>query len=139
MLTRPQDWPERLALFLREKDAQPFDWRANNCAFFACDWIACLLGIDPAASYRAKVDGPLSAIRAVEEAGGIESIANDACARWEWPVQPVALARRGDVMLYDFPTGAALGLCIGARSVFVGKEGFVFVRTMECRTSWRVG
>jgi hypothetical protein len=136
-MSRPQDWPMRLHLFLVEKRAQPFDWRTNNCAFFACDWIAILTGKDPAAAYRPQVDSALSAARAM--AGlTVEQIAEKVCAESGWPEVSVKLARRGDVLLRDTDAGPALGVCEGAHVSFASKDGIILQPVKICRRAWRI-
>lgn len=139
MMTRRSNWPAALALFIEEKREQPFDWAANNCAFFACDWLAILTGVDPAATFRGEVDSALSAQRVIAAAGGLERIAEDACARWGWPEAAVPLARRGDVVVFDTDHGPALGVCLGAVSAFAGPTGVQFQPTAKCRRAWRIG
>jgi hypothetical protein len=136
---RKNNWPAALALFVEEKQNQPFDWRTNNCGFFACDWIAILVGIDPAAEYRDKIDSALSAQRVLDAAGGVEAIATDAAMRWGWPPVPVSMARRGDVVSYEGDGGHSLGVCLGELSVFTHKEGLAFRPTLTGRKAWRIG
>lgn len=135
---RRSNWPALLAEFIAERSARPFDWSRNNCAFFACDWIARLTGVDPAASFRDAVDSALSAQRALVAAGGLERIADEACARWRWPASSVALARRGDVVAFDTEHGPALGVCLGARAAFAGPQGVEFQPVAQCRRAWRI-
>jgi hypothetical protein len=72
-------------------------------------------------------------------AGGLERIAEDACARWEWPEVAPALAQRGDVVVFDMPAGPTLGVCDGRDSIFPGETGIVRQRTLKCRRAWRIG
>lgn len=137
-MRRKSNWPALLSLFLAEKRAQPFDWTLNNCAFFACDWLAILTGVDPAANYRGEISSALSAGRVLAAAGGLERIAEEACARWDWPEVPVARARRGDAMLIDTTHGPALGVCIGGRTAFAGSGGVVYHPALKCRRAWRI-
>lgn len=135
---RTDDWPERLALFFLEKQAQPFDWQNNNCCFFACDWLAILTGEDPAAEYRARATDALGAARVLSEEGGVEAIAELVCAEKGWPEIGIKLAGRGDVVLLDTPDGPALGVCDGLNSGFAGPAGLTFKRTLGCRRAWRI-
>jgi hypothetical protein len=112
--------------------------RANNCGFFACDWIMKLTGIDPAAEYRPKVNSALSARHVIDAAGGIEQIASAAAKVHGWPECPVAYARRGDVVTIKIAGDIALGVCMGARSVYAGPHGVVSIATTECHKAWRI-
>lgn len=139
MNTRPEDWPTRLYDFLEEVREQPFAWGSRDCALTACDWIKALTGIDPAADLRGTYSTALGAARVMKERGGLEQIARDACAMHRWPEVRPAFARRGDITLYDTDSGPALGVCDGAKSVFIHyKSGVVLIRTMDCRIAWRV-
>jgi len=140
MNKRCSNWPTKLDLFMHEKRDQPFDWAGNNCCFFACDWIAILIGHDPAAELRAMVDSALSAARVLKDNGGVEGIAERICSENKWEgAANINLARRGDVVLWDSAEGPALGVCAGELSWFAGSAGVVQVATKDCRRAWRVG
>lgn len=138
MTMRRSNWPAKLALFIAEKKSQPFDWEHNNCAFFACDWLAMSTGVDPAADYRDRVNSAFSAAYVLREAGGIEAIASAACERWNWQETAPALAQRGDIVTTDTEHSSALGVCVGARAVFAGVDGLEFKPMAECRRAWRI-
>lgn len=140
VLRRPADWPQRLADFLAERQSTAFTWERHNCAFFACDWLARLLGVDPAAAWRDEVGSALAAHRALVGGGGLEAMAVEACVRWRWPECPVAYARRGDLVLVETEAeGPALGIAEGATAVFVSAFGLARVPLRQCRRAWRVG
>jgi hypothetical protein len=136
-MKRPQDWPTRLALFIEEKRHQTFNWKENNCAFFASDWIAILTGEDPASEYRSKVDSPLSAARALGDVT-VEQVAERVCAEHGWPEVSPKLARRGDVVLRDTEHRPAMGVCEGERAVFAAPDGLAFLPAAQCRRAWRI-
>jgi hypothetical protein len=138
-MRRCNNWPAKLALFVEEKRAQPFDWASNNCCFFACDWLAILMGVDPAADFRDEVTSALSAARALELRGGVDEIAIRACDRWRWPEVAPTLAQRGDIVEVHTEHGPALGVCLGLRSAFAGAVGVEFRGTMSSLRAWRVG
>ncbi len=137
-MSRATNWPAKLALFLDEKRNQPFEWAGNNCCFFACDWLAILTGSDPAESYRSRITSALSAARVLSEDGGVEGIAERICAERGWPEQAVKQAQRGDVVIFDYPDGPALGVCAGGLSWFAGSAGAESVKTLQCRRAWRI-
>jgi hypothetical protein len=52
---------------------------------------------------------------------------------------PLALARRGDVVLRETPKeGLALGICVGQLSAFVDVGGLVFLPTLDQHSAHRV-
>ena len=134
-MRRKSNWPAALTLFLHEKSTQPFDWEENNCAFFVADWIAILTGEDIAAAYRPRCTSALSAARVINEAGGLENIAEREFAeRWWREISPT-LAQRGDVVTATTEHGPALGVCLGARAIFAGN---VTVKMGDCARAWRI-
>lgn len=137
--SRRNNWPALLALFVEEKRATPFDWATNNCAFFACDWLAILIGVDPARPWRPEVDSALTAARVLASLGGLEAIAAQAFTAHGWPEIPVALARRGDVVAMDAEGGPALGVCLGASCIFASPTGLDHRPTLTARRAWRIG
>lgn len=138
-MKRCNNWPSALELFIEEKRHQPFDWAHNNCAFFACDWIAILVGIDPAAKLRARVISAVSAARALKQRGGLESIAAKAFARQRWPEVKTIFAQRGDVVVTDTDDGPALGVSLGEKVAFMSAAGLTFRSIAYCRRAWRIG
>ena len=138
MTMRRSNWPAKLALFIEEKRAQPFDWQANNCAFFASDWLAMSTGVDPAAGFRDAVDSPLSASRALKAAGGLEILVAQACARWGWHEVPLLLAQRGDLVTAEGEGGPAVGVCLGALAAFAGPTGVEYRPVAQCLRAWKI-
>lgn len=135
---RIDNWPAALALFIEEKRAQPFDWRQNNCAFFACDWLAILVRVDPAKPYRRRCTSAVSAARLLRAGSGLVALASEDFARRGWPEVPPARARRGDVATTTTPQGEALGVVIGAQVAHAGPNGLVFTPLANCRRAWRI-
>jgi hypothetical protein len=138
-MKRPQDWPSRLAIFLREKSTVPFSWGRNDCCLFTCDWLAALFGVDHAAALRGTYDTALSAARVLEERGGVLAIAGAVCEREGWSEVHPAFARRGDIVADLSPLGHTLGVCAGGLSAFPGESGVMLKPTRECVRAWRVG
>lgn len=134
-MKRTEHWPTKLALFIDEKRDQPFDWKLNNCGFFACDWIAMLVGVDPAEEFR-KLDD--RALRKLIVKSDIELFATAAAEHWGWKEVAALYAQRGDVVSGNTPDGPALGVCCGAKTAFAGKNGLVWLLTGECRKAWRI-
>ncbi len=129
------DWTIKLALFFEEKRTQQFNWRENNCCFFACDWIAIRKGFDPAARFR-NVPARVLA-RFVRERPLSETI-DAACLKYGFAPVPLAFAQRGDLIETMEHGAPALGVCNGRLSGFPGQEGLVFVATLKCNRAWRI-
>lgn len=139
MTTRTNNWPAKLDLFIEEKRSQPFCYRTNNCAFFACDWIAILTGVDPAAKYRKRCTSALAAARLMKSGKGLVAMAKADFAKRGWlPVKP-AYARRGDVATTMTEQGEALGVVVGTHIAHAGPDGLAFAPLSLCRRAWRIG
>jgi hypothetical protein len=138
-MRRCNNWPAKLALFIEEKRAQPFDWAANNCCFFACDWLAILTGTDPAAKLRKKVKSAAGAAKLVKARGGVVALAAEVCGARGWLECTPRLARRGDLVMVQTEHGPAMGVCNGAQSVFAGPSGIEQRETLLALKAWRVG
>ncbi len=136
---RRSNWPAELAAFIEERRYRPFSFEKNNCAFFACDWIALVTGgTDPAKPYRARCTSAVTTLRVAKRAGGLVALAKKDFARRGWPVVPPVQARRGDVATTATQQGEALGVVIGAHVAHAGPDGLVFTPLAQCRRAWRI-
>jgi len=138
MPTRCDNWPLKLDLFIEEKRRQPFNWRTNNCAFFAADWLAIMLGVDLAARFRERVTSPRSALAAIDSHGEVDAIAAQELEHVGATEVALALARRGDIVTTDTRHGPAMGVWLGHCAAFAGPEGVEFIRADQIRRAWRV-
>lgn len=138
MMTRCDNWPGKLDLFIEEKRAQPFHWERNNCAFFAADWVALLTGVDLASSYREQVTSVRSAVKLMRNGGGLLDLATAPLARWNCPQVPVAYARRGDLVTTETKHGPAFGVFLGHCGAFAGPAGLTFVPCDQLTQAWRI-
>lgn len=106
---RCEDWPERLAAFVASRRHTPFAFGSHDCALFAADWILECTGTDPIAEIRGQWTDERSAMRILQDNGGIEALANRYLGE---PVAPL-LARRGDIVLVELTGRPGLGVCLG--------------------------
>lgn len=137
MVTRRfQNWPVLLAEFVQSHIHSPFEWGKNDCCLFACDWINLATGIDPAANIRGKYDSALSAARVLGEFGGVQGVAESKCIEHGFPVVNINFSQRGDIVTNLGWTGESLGVCIGAKSAFTGKDGLELYPTLSCVSAW---
>lgn len=131
---RPQDWPERLARFWRERRAMPFAWGTNDCTTLAADWVAEMTGADPIADIRGW-DDALSARRTIEALGGM----HEAVSARLGPSVDWMLAQRGDVVLLMLDGRETLGVVMGAHAIAPGEDGALLVPLDRAACAWRVG
>jgi len=138
MTKRAENWPDALAAFIRERRGQAFNWRSQNCAFFACDWLRILMGVDPAAKYRKRCRGQKEALGLLKAGKGLVALAKADFEARGWQACPVAFARRGDIATTKTDHGEALGVVIGALVAHPGLDGLSFVPLAQCRRAWRI-
>ena len=113
---RLADWDARLSAFLEARRARIFAWGSNDCALFVADGVLAMTGQDLAADFRGRYSTSRGSVRALRKwgAGTLEATVAASFAD-----RPIGFARRGDIVMHD----GALGICIGADAVFVGREG----------------
>lgn len=138
MITRRENWPALLNDYVAERVTRPFDWRDNNCALFAADWVALMTGVDLAVEYRERITGPLAACRMMRQGGGIPAIVDRVTSRWGWTPTVPALLRRGDVCLSATPHGPAVGIMLGSIAAFAGPIGITFRPIPAIFRGWRI-
>lgn len=130
----------RLAAYLAERAAQPFDWPHNNCCHLAAQWCALVSGRNPMAGLPATPDAR-SALRLVRRLGGN--------LRGAWTRQlgreaiPASLARTGDLVLVRTAgmagTGHAVGICNGRQVLAMDDQGRVVPVPMDAaECAWRL-
>ncbi len=132
---RNEDWPEKLNDFL--KAVHVFDWSQCNCALFAADGVKSITGKDFAKPYRGPKTkrGMISRLRKVC-GGGVEEAATKELGE---PLENILLAKRGDVVSFDFGEGPTLGICNGLQGVFISEhDGLVRVPLKNCRFAWTI-
>lgn len=137
-MSRCNNWPAKLNLFIEEKRNQPFDWSQNNCAFFAADWVAILTGADLASDFRESITCAKDAVKLLRRENGLVPIAEKAFARWNWPEISVTYAQRGDVVTTETRHGPALGVFLGNCGAFAGPHGVQFLPTSNLTRAWRI-
>ena len=133
-MSRPVNWPSRLAAFMQERRATAFDWQTNNCALFAADWIMRLTGRDPAADLRGRRWTQWSVAHWLREMGGLAALADARLG----PRASVVSARRGDVVLTLIRHHPCLGICLGSRVAFISPGGLVLWPLTRGSAAWRI-
>lgn len=145
---RKENWPVLLQEFIQGRKAVGFDWKKQNCCFFACDWIRLCTNVDPAKGLRVKGSTLKGAATLLKSMGGVEGIATSRCAKHGFPSVAINFAQRGDIVLVDLnsfnnPTVNAvednsLGVVVGSEAAFVGRDGLKFIPVTACRLAWRI-
>jgi len=132
--TRRSDWPERLADYVASKRETEFEWGTHDCCRFAAGAVEAMTGVDRMAGYRYK--GEREALRLIAKAGSLGALAHRLLGE---PLESVALAQRGDVVLADLENGASIGVCLGNVCAFAGLAGGVVFRPLlAAQVAWRI-
>jgi len=130
---RRPDWPERLAEYVEARRAATFEWGVHDCCRFASGAVEAMTGDDPmgAFAYRNEV----GALRLVHTAGSLDALVMRTLGD---PLEAVALAGRGDVVIAELENGSTVGICLGADCVFVSEAGVTFRPLSMARVAWRI-
>lgn len=136
MLTRYQDWPERLDEYLNSRLAVPFTFGVNDCALFAMDAIQAMTGVDLGAEIRGTYSDQEGANAILTE----ENLLRIATAAG-MEEKPILFAQRGDILLYmqqSGPTLLVLGMD-GINGWGPGEDGAKqCAPARNCLKAWRV-
>lgn len=136
MKPRHQDWPLRLDVFIGSRLHRPFTRGRQDCCQFARQAVKVQTGHDPAKGWGLRpYKTARGALGQLARLGGLESLPERAGMA---PVR-VLLARRGDLVLVPNADRPALGVVLGAKVVYPGKDGLIFTALNACTAAWRVG
>lgn len=115
MSSRLQDWEDRLAAFVADHRARPFEWGAWDCALYAVSCADELTGGSNAAAYLGRYSDRAGSALALREIGkGTLLRTLDGL----YKRKPAAFAQRGDLVWIK----GAVGVCMGAVGLFVAEE-----------------
>ena len=124
----PLTTARKLTVFLAARQAQPFDWRTNNCCHLAAQWVQRLTGLDPMRGLPITPDGR-RAMKLVQRLGGMQRAWSQALCREA--IEPL-LAQTGDLVLVQLDvdasacgTGHTVGICNGHRVLVLDQAGQV--------------
>jgi hypothetical protein len=136
---RTSNWPVLLARFIEERKHNEFDWKTNNCAYFACDWIKILTGEDLGASFREKVACERTAAEALSPYGGLVGLIEFEAKRLGWVEQTAKMAKRGDIGVHTRTTGQpAIGVVLGKDMATPGRYGLEYIPVSQGIKFWSI-
>lgn len=138
LVRRREDWPERLAETVAAARHAPYRLGEHDCLRFSCRCVEAMTGVDywpRFAGYRTHRQALVAIARIAPTLGAAVT------AVLGLPEQPPALARRGDLMLYQDAGGEHLGICVGGDVAVLGPEGLAFVPIDHAglRHCWGIG
>lgn len=140
MLTRREDWPERLAAAVAAARRKPFAWGEHDCLLWTCGVVRDMTGVDWAAEWRGRYNDRKGALRLLRDfaGGGLVETCEKIARDWQLQEVTAAFAQRGDVTLLDTVTGPAIGPCIGDHAVYVAADQLGFVDMVNIKRAWRI-
>lgn len=131
---RRQDWTQRFRDFVRERRSMPFEWGRNDCVLLVADWILEATGIDHVADLRGQWHDALSAMRALEERGGMQAAVTAALGEpIDW-----RLAQRGDAVLIVVDGRESLAVCAGEYALAASEHGALLAPMVDAVCAWRI-
>lgn len=122
---------------LRTMIGREFKYGEFDCHLFAADIVLTYTDIDYGASFRGTYTTERDAYRIILQHGGAAEFVTALLGKSS---RPVFHAHVGHVMAYKVSDKKlAIGVCIGARAVFLNSTGgFEFRALDECLCSWEV-
>lgn len=125
------DWTSRMFAVIEDHKRREFAWGRNDCCLFVARVVDAMAGsaIEPQLTYGDEA----GAMALIASHGGLKQAAS------VYLGEPVGgRAVRGDPVLIDGGEGDALGICLGAQVVAMGKGGLRYVPRAEILAVWRV-
>ena len=148
-MNRHDDWQSRLTEVVAADQYGEFVWGENDCTQRAFDAIKAVIDVDYSEPYRGKYKTAKGALRMLRRVDKVETPA-ELMAKWFGPAQPIAFARKGDIVTCDPVAvgfelqadtdafGLPIGICYGYRSYFTGPHGRVEIETLLCAECFHV-
>jgi hypothetical protein len=126
---------EKLPAFIRDGASKPFDWTRCNCAFWVCDWIKLVSGIDPMESLRKQFRNGAEFRGHVRRCGGNEVLARNmgASAGFTETTEP----KVGDVGLVHSHEGPMLAIKVPGGWAAKSGSGVVIAQ-FAMITAWAI-
>lgn len=140
-MNRYPNWDIRLNRYVLEVRDAPFEWGKHDCLSFANGAVAAQTGQGFADEWIGKAKTARDALRLYR--GHLESegllCGPDALDQWMvrgkgWPSRGNIVARR----VQKFATGYALGVCLGDKIAFLGRDCMQFLPMEKEDHSWVV-
>lgn len=115
-----------------------FTWSSFNCAFFVCDWIKEVKGIDPALGLRQKCKNKKDMMKILRDYGSLTKIAVDyGITLGAHPINP-NFAKRGDVVLFNYRNFPTLGIMDNAGIVSPSLKGLSITPISSAILAWKL-
>lgn len=139
LLTRRNDWPERLTVVMEAARRQPYVLGTHDCLRLACAAVEAQTGADfwpRFAGYKTKRQALVTIARVAP------SLAEAVTATLGVEPSPVLSAWRGDIVLFRDEQGEDhLGVCMGRLVIVTAPEGTLSMAIDHpgLIAAWRIG
>lgn len=139
LLTRRNDWPERLTVVMEAARRQPYVLGTHDCLRLACAAVEAQTGADfwpRFAGYKTKRQALVTIARVAP------SLAEAVTATLGVEPSPVLSAWRGDIVLFRDEQGEDhLGVCMGRLVIVTAPEGTLSMALDHpgLIAAWRIG
>lgn len=130
---RIEGWENRLEELVQSKRNQPFNWANNNCMGFVAEAQKTITGETDFPEVLENLKNKNNALKLVLKNGSLTDWVNKHLEQI-----PITMAQRGDIVDVETCEGPAMGLCIGSRAVFIGKDGLEYVSLTSLIRAWRM-
>lgn len=131
---RIEGWEQKLDAIIESKRNQPFDWADNNCMGFVAEAQKTITGETSFPEVLENIGSKRNALKLILENG--PSLTDWVDKHLEQI--PITMAQRGDIVDVETCEGPAMGLCIGPKAVFIGKNGIEYVPLTSLIRAWRL-
>jgi hypothetical protein len=133
---RAKGWEQALAAVTTAAMAKPHAWGSHDCALFAADCVAVVIGEDFAADLRGTYDTENGARRVLVSLGCHN--VGDLASRYLPEIDPTE-AQRGDVVMIKGELGPFLAIVDGRTAVGPAARGLTHTPVSAALRAWRVG
>lgn len=122
-------------IFVKYQDMS-WQWGVHDCCMFTANVLSDLFDKDYAASFRGEYNTEKGAYKILKAKGGLRTLANTMFLTDELiPFQ----CKPGYPMLAKFDDRETLGICIGAKVIFIHENGsYIDIFLHECICGWKV-
>lgn len=129
---RRDDWLDRMWKAIEAAEHRPFFFGA--CTQLAAECIDAMTGSEWVPAIRGLYASERGARALIKRAGGLAPLV---CERLG-PSAPPLTARRGDIVLLEFPNGPAVGISVGERIACAGEAGVLYLPPHATLSVWRI-